>query len=58
MTELLRRGFKAEFAGASYEKHDMVFERAGANGNPFASRPRIPRHVTCAGICSPSMRMR
>ena len=24
MTELLRRGFEAEFAEASYEKHDML----------------------------------
>jgi hypothetical protein len=24
MTELLRRGFEVEFAGASYEKHDML----------------------------------
>ena len=24
MTELLRRGFEAELAGASYEKHDML----------------------------------
>ena len=29
MTELLRRGFEAEFAGASYEKHDMVVRARG-----------------------------
>ena len=30
MTELLRRGFEAEFAGASYEKHDMVVRVHGS----------------------------
>ena len=29
MTELLQRGFEAEFAGASYEKHDMVVRARG-----------------------------
>ena len=29
MTELLRRGFEAELAGASYEKHDMLVRVGG-----------------------------
>ena len=29
MTELLRRGFEAELAGASYEKHDMLVRVRG-----------------------------
>jgi len=29
MAELLRRGFEAEFAGPSYEKHDMVVRARG-----------------------------
>ena len=58
MTELLRRGFEAEFAGASYEKHDMLVRVHGSDRNPFASRPCIRRHGTCAGICLPGVRIR
>jgi hypothetical protein len=29
MTELLQRGYEAEFAGASYEKHDMLVRARG-----------------------------
>jgi hypothetical protein len=35
MTELLRRGFEAEFAGASYEKHDMVVRARGLRPKPI-----------------------
>ena len=58
MTELLRRGFEAELAGASYEKHDMLVRVRGSDRNPFASRPCIRRHGTCAGICLLSVRIR
>ena len=34
MTELLRRGFEAEFAGASYEKHDMLVRVGGSRPKP------------------------
>ena len=35
MTELLRRGFEAEFAGASYEKHDMLVCVGGSQPKPI-----------------------
>ena len=35
MTELLRRGFEAELAGASYEKHDMVVRVRGSRLKPI-----------------------
>ena len=35
MTELLRRGFEAEFAGASYEKHDMLVWVRGSRPKPI-----------------------
>ena len=35
MTELLRRGFEAEFAGASYEKHDMLVRVHGSRPKPI-----------------------
>ena len=34
-TELLRRGFEAEFAGASYEKHDMLVRVHGFRPKPI-----------------------
>ena len=34
MTELLRRGFEAELAGASYEKHDMLVRVRGSRPKP------------------------
>jgi hypothetical protein len=34
MNELLRRGFEAEFAGASYEKHDMLVRLRGSRPKP------------------------
>ena len=35
MTELLRRGFEAELAGASYEKHDMLVRVGGSRPKPI-----------------------
>ena len=35
MTELLRRGFEAELAGASYEKHDMLVWVGGSRAKPI-----------------------
>ena len=35
MAELLRRGFEAEFAGASYEKHDMLVRVRGSRPKPI-----------------------
>jgi hypothetical protein len=35
MTELLRRGFEAELAGASYEKHDMLVWVGGSRPKPI-----------------------
>ena len=35
MTELLRRGFEAELAGASYEKHDMPVGVGGSRPKPI-----------------------
>ena len=35
MTELLRRGFEAELAGASYEKHDMLVRVRGSPPKPI-----------------------
>ena len=35
MTELLRRGFEAELAGASYEKHDMLVRVRGSRPKPI-----------------------
>ena len=35
MTELLQRGFEAEFASASHEKHDMLVRVRGAGANPI-----------------------
>ena len=35
MTELLRRGFEAEFAGASYDKYDMVVRARGSRPKPI-----------------------
>jgi hypothetical protein len=35
MTELLRRGFDAELAGASYEKHDMIVRVCGSRLKPI-----------------------
>ena len=35
MTELLRRGFEAELAGASYEKHDMLVRVRGFRPKPI-----------------------
>ena len=59
MAELLRRGFEAELAGASYEKHDMLVSGGRVTDrNPFASRPCIRRHGTCAAISLLSVRIR
>ena len=35
MAELLRRGFEAEFAGASYEKHDMLVRVRESRAKPI-----------------------
>jgi hypothetical protein len=35
MTELLRHGFEAELAGASYEKHDMLLGARGSRPRPI-----------------------
>ena len=35
MTELLRRGFEVEFAGASYEKHDMLVRVPESRAKPI-----------------------
>jgi len=35
MAELLRRGFEAELAGASYEKHDMFVRARGSRPKPI-----------------------
>ena len=35
MTELLRRGFEAESAGASYEKHDMLVRVCESQPKPI-----------------------
>ena len=35
MSELLRRGFEAELAGASYEKHDMLVRVGGSRPKPI-----------------------
>jgi hypothetical protein len=35
MTELLRRGFEAELAGTSYEKHDMLVWVGGSRPKPI-----------------------
>ena len=35
MTELLRRGFEAELASASYEKHDMLVQVRGSRPQPI-----------------------
>ena len=35
MAELLRRGFEAELAGASYEKHDMLVRVCGSRPKPI-----------------------
>ena len=35
MTELLRRGFEAELAGSSYEKHDMLVQVRGSRPKPI-----------------------
>ena len=35
MAELLRRGFEAEFAEASYEKHDMLVRARGSPPKPI-----------------------
>ena len=37
MVELLRRGFTAELAGASYEKHDMLVRVGGSRPKPIQS---------------------
>ena len=58
ITALLRRGFEAELAGASYEKHDVLVRGAGHGRNPFASRPCIRRHGTCAATSLRGVRIR
>jgi hypothetical protein len=47
MTELQRRGFEAEFAGASYEKHDMLVRARGSQPRPIriTTVHSVPRYV-------------
>ena len=40
MTELLRRGFEAELAGASYEKHDMLVWVGGSRAETHSHQDR------------------
>jgi hypothetical protein len=58
MAELLRRGFDAELAGASYEKHDMFVWVCGSRPKPIKSGPCIRLRGTCAGISLLSVRIR
>jgi hypothetical protein len=47
MIELLRRGFEAEFAGARYEKHDMLVRVPGSRPRPIRIKTvhSAPRYV-------------
>ena len=49
MTELLRRGFDAELAGASYEKHDMLVWVGGFLPKPIRIKTvhSAPWYVRC-----------
>ena len=49
MTELLRRGFEAELAGASYEKHDMLVRVCGSQPKPIRIKTvhSAPWYVRC-----------
>ena len=49
MSELLRRGFEAEFAGASYEKHDMLVRVRGSPPKPIRIKTvhSAPWYVRC-----------
>ena len=58
MAELLRRGFDAELAGASYEKNDMFVRVCGSGPNPIQIRTVHSRRGTCGGICLLSVRIR
>ena len=54
MAELLRRGFDAELAGASYEKHDMLVWVRGSRPKPLQiktvhSPPWYVRRASFAG---------
>src|SRR3984957_8305637 len=42
MTELLRRGFEAELAGASYEKHDVLVRFFVVKNSDLAGQFRQP----------------
>jgi hypothetical protein len=48
-TELLRRGFEAELAGASYEKHDMLVRVGGSRPKPVRIKTvhSAPWYVRC-----------
>jgi hypothetical protein len=49
MNELLRRGFEAELAGASYEKHDMLVWAGGSRPKPIRIKTvhSAPWYVRC-----------
>ena len=49
MTELLRRGFEAELAGASYEKHDVLVWVGGSRLKPIRIKTvhSAPWYVRC-----------
>jgi hypothetical protein len=49
MNELLRRGFEAELAGASYEKHDMLVWVGGSRAKPIRIKTvhSAPWYVRC-----------
>jgi hypothetical protein len=49
MTELLRRGFEAELAGASYEKHDVLVWVGGSRPKPIRIKTvhSAPWYVRC-----------
>jgi hypothetical protein len=58
MTELLRRGFEAEFAGATYEKHDMFVRVRGSRPKPIRIKTVHSAPWSCAGTSLLGVRIR
>ena len=56
MAELLRRGFEAELAGASYEKHDMLVWVCGSRPKPIQIKTvhSAPWYVRRDQLCEAS----
>ena len=59
MAELVRRGFEAELAGASYEKHDMFVRVRGSRPKPIQIKTvHSPPWYVRRDLALPSVRIK